>query len=338
MKRRAVIERAIGETRAAVYEGRRLVELHVDRASNAAAPKVGEVWTGRVVAVDPSVAGAFVTLGEGPDALLPFRAQKDLPRLGEGMLIDLRVAKEAVAEKGPVLRYHGAATADAPGAVDRLDLSQRLERRFPGITFEDASVGVIDNAVERTVALPGGGSITIDRTQALIAIDVDKGGASSTFECAQKAATLAMAQLRLRGLGGLVVIDFPNLRQPKQRSAVIRILEEMGETDPASVRVAPFSRFGVVELTRGTDGPSLDAKLTDRFGEPTPETLALSLLRRLEREGRASGGAKLSATADAPTWNGLQALPFDWRAELAARIGARFAVEPGETTEVSADR
>ncbi len=338
MKRRAVIEEGVGETRAAVYEGRRLVELHLDRWSDFNKPRIGETWTAKAESIDASIGGVWMSLGKGPDGLLSFKAQKDLPKLTEGERVDVVIAKEAMAEKGPVLRYVGPASRDKPGVVQALDLRERLTSRFPGIVFEDATVGIMDTATERHVAVHGGGQITIDRTQALIAIDVDKGGAKTVMDCSVAAAKLILAQLRLRSLGGLVVIDFPNLRQPRQRSTVIRVIEDLAEADPASLRVAPFSRFGVVEMTRGQDGPSLDAQLNDRFGEPTLETQAIRALRALEREGKASPGGQLTLTVTEPLWNWLETPRFDWRTPMTERLGARFTVEKGASVDVRSDR
>lgn len=338
MKRRAVIEEAVGETRAAIYEGRKLVELHLDRWSDFWKPRIGEQWTGQVVSVDPSIGGLWVELGKGPNGLLSFKAQRDLPRLTEGERIDVTIAKEAIAEKGPVLRYAGPASREKPGAETVLSLRERLLQRFPHISFEDASVGIIDTATERQLAIPNGGTITVDHAQALIAIDIDKGGAKTVMDCSVAAAKLIMAQLRLRGLGGLIAIDFPNLRQPKQRSKIIAIMEELAETDPASIRIAPFSRFGVVEMTRGLDGPSLDMKLNDRFGEPTLETRAIQALRQLEREGKASAGARLTLKTEPDIHEWLDNAPFDWRSAMTERLGARFAIERGNRTEVLSDR
>jgi len=337
MKRRAVIEELVGETRAAVYEGRKLVELHLDRWSDFNKPRIGEQWCAKVGAVDPSVGGMWLQMGKGPDALLSFKGQKDMPRLTEGERIDVVVAKEAIAEKGPVVRYAGEPSREKPGVVMALDLRERLTKRFPDITFEESSVGM-DTSTERHLAIPGGGSIAIDRTQALIAVDVDKGGAKTVMDCSVNGAKLIMAQLRQRRLGGLIVIDFPNLRQPRHRASVIRTMEDMADADPASIRVAPFSRFGVVEMTRGQDGPSLDAQLNDRFGEPTVETRAIHALRRLEREAKASAGAQMVLTVDAVVWAWLEEPPFDWRTPMTERLGARFTVELGEQLDVKADR
>ena len=339
MKRRAVIERAIGETRAAVYEGRKLVELHMDRWSTAEAPKIGEVWTGQITSIDPSLGGAFVSLGTGPDALLAFKAQRDLPRLTEGETVDITIAKEAIAEKGPSIRFHGPATHKKPASVTRLSLTERLSARFPDLAFEETSVGAHDGATDRQLAINGGGTVTIERTQALIAIDVDKGSAPQIFECAMKATTLIMTQLRLRGLGGLIAIDYPNLRQPKQRAAIIRAIEAAADSDPANIRVAPFSRFGVVEMTRGQDGLSLDAKLNDRFGRPTPETLAIRAVRQIEREAKANRGARLNVVLTPDLVSALDAQPWDWKEHLTDRIGARFDIAPtGETFSIGVDR
>lgn len=338
MKRRAVIEDVIGETRAAVYEGRKLVELHLDRWSQREAPKIGELWTGQIKAIDPSIGGAFVSLGRDINGLLAFKSHRDLPRLTEGALIDVRVTKEPIGKKAASVKFVGDASLDKPGAVERFDLKSRLSRRFPDMTFETAPVGAHDQATERHIAIAGGGQVTIDRTEAMIAIDVDKGGATRTFECAEKAASLIASQLRLRGLGGLIAIDFPNLRQPKQRGAIIRALEAAGEIDPASVRVAPFSRFGVVEMTRGQDGPSLDSILNDRFGRPTVETTALRQLRQITREASAHPGAQLAIDLPATSRIWLDEAAFDWRHELTERIGARFTINEGQNFTVKADR
>lgn len=338
MKRRAVIERAIGETRAAIYEGRKLVELHLDRRTQRGGPKIGERWTAQVTAIDPAMGGVWAELGEGPAGLLSFKGQKDLPRLTEGQSVDVTIAKEAIVEKGPVLRYAGEPTQSKPSAVERLTLQQRLKKRFPDIAFEEAPVGIVDTATERTVAVPGGGRITLERTQAMIAVDVDKGEARTVMDCSVNAAKLILDQLRLRQLGGLIAIDFPNLRQPKQRNTIIRIMEERADADPASIRVAPFSRFGVVEMTRGQDGPSIDSILNDPFGRPTLETRGLRTLRRLEREAKAHPGAKLTlaVTHDILAW--LNTPPFDWQSAMAERIGARFSVEAGNIVDVRSDR
>ena len=337
MKRRAVIEEAVGETRAAVYEGRKLVELHLDRWSDFNKPRIGERWTAQIATIDPSVGGMWLRMGKGPDALLSFKGQKGLPRLTEGERVDVTIAKEAMAEKGPVVRYVGEPSREKPGVVQALDLRQRLSQRFDDIAFEESSVG-LDTATERQISIPGGGSITIDRTQALIAVDVDKGGAATVMDCSVNGAKLILSQLRQRRLGGLIAIDFPNLRQPKQRATVIRIMEEMAEADPASIRIASFSRFGVVEMTRGQDGPSLDAQMNDRFGLPTIETRAIHALRRLEREAKVSAGAQMVLTVDQPVWDWLENPPFDWRTPLTERLGARFTIEPGEQLDVKADR
>lgn len=338
MKRRAVIEDAIGETRAAIYEGRRLVELHSRRTYDTT-PRPGDRYAAKVITVDASVAGMFVDMGpDAKPALLPFGAQRDLPRLSEGEALTVEVIRAEMTDKGASVRYFGEGTEAKPGCIKRLNLREAMARRFEDIKFDEAAVSAIDDVVERTIALNGGGSVTFDQTQALLAIDVDKGAAESPAAAAQEAAETIAKQLRLRGLGGLVVIDFPNLRQPKHRTRLQKTFEEVFETDPMIAKFAPLSRFGCLEMTRSKPEPSLDDMQTDRFGEMTPETLALRALRRLTREAKTSPGAKLTlfVTPDVMSW--LEAAPFDWRKDVTDRIGARFEVVTGDTIDVKADR
>lgn len=342
MKRRAVIEDAIGETRAALYEGRKLAEFHLRRHVGPQFPRAGDIYTGRIIAVDPSVAGAFVDLGEGQAGLLKFASRKDLPKLTEGLLLDVIIARAAIRSasnaKGPNVHYHAEASRETVGVVKSLSLRESLEQQYPGITFEDSTVSALDDGAEIRLALKGGGSVTFEQTQALLAIDVDKGEAASPYECSVAAAYLIASQLRLRGLGGLVVIDFPNIRQTKQRNALVKTLLSAFDGDSAMVKVAPMSRFGCVEMTRSMSGPPLDMKLNGPDGQPSLETRALRALRRLEREGGVNGGAQLTLYAPQDILSWLETTDLEWRTILQDRIGARFKLELGEAVNVSADR
>ena len=337
MKRRAVIETAVGETRAAVYEGRRMVELYVDRPWQKT-PRTGDSYIGRVTTVDSLVAGAWVDIGsDAAPALMPFAAQKDMSRLAEGQAVEVSILRSQIGEKGATLRYLGEREGKS-GLIKKLNLRDRLLERFPDLNFDEASVNAVDEACEISLALPSGGSITMEQTQALLAVDVDKGAAISAAAAANEAAKLIASQMRLRGLGGLVVIDFPNLRQPKQRKTLERTFEAAFEADPNVAKFNSLSRFGVIEMTRAKPDLSLDDALNTKYGEPTVETQSIRALRRLTREAAVSPGAQLElfVTPEIEGW--LKDVPFDWRAEVTDRIGARYKLTTGTSVDVKADR
>lgn len=340
MRRRAVIEKAIGETRAAVYEGRRLVELHLERESQAHLPQAGDEYRARIRQVEPSLNGAFADLGNNSSGFLSFTNSAAMPRLSEGQLVDVTVTRAGQDNKAPTLRFIQLSEGEKPGASYKRNINERLEHRFPGITFDEASVSVIDEAIERQIALKGGGSITIEQTQALLAIDIDKGQGETALSVSLVAAETIASQLRLRGLGGLVVIDFPNLRQTKHRNQLFKAVERAFANDPAIVKIAPLSRFGCIELTRSLDYASLDKIMCDRFGEFTPETLALRAIRQLEREALANRGAQFKLSASDTIHNWLESKVIDWQSVLKDRIGARFTIvkSKGDGFTIEADR
>ena len=338
MKRRAVIEEAVGETRAAVYEGKKIVELYTWRWSDKGKPRAGDIFSGRISRIEPSLGAAFVELGSGDDGFLKFSNAPGAPRLTEGKYIKVFITRDGEAGKGPVLKFEAMADGTNKGPIKSKTLKEYLAERYTGISFDEAAVSSIDEAVEAELAISGGGSIAIERTRALIAIDVDKGAANSGFDVSLAACELIASQVRLRGLGGLFVIDFPNLRQVKQREKIYAAMQKAFEGDLEPIKIAPMSRFGTIEMTRAKTRLSLDETLTDKYGDPTPETLALRGLRQLEREGRSSGGAKLTLTLPEPAFAWLSDDTIGWREAMTTRLGARFTVVEGKTMSVDADR
>ncbi len=338
MKRRAVIEEAVGETRAAVYEGKRLAELYAWRWSDKNKPRAGDIFSGRISRIETSLAAAFVELGHGPDGFLKFSNAPGAPRLTEGKYIHAFVTRDSEPGKGPVLKFEDMANENVKGPIKSKTLREFLENRFEGISIDEAAVSAVDEAVETELAIAGGGSIAIERTRALTAIDVDKGAANSGFDVSLAACELIASQLRLRGLGGLFVIDFPNLRQVKQREKVYAAMVKAFKDDSEPVKIAPMSRFGTIEMTRAKTRLSLDETLMTKFGEPTVETQALRGLRLLEREGRASGGAQLTLTTPPDVFDWLSKDTIGWKPAMTERLGARFKLAEGRTISVDGDR
>lgn len=338
MKRRIIIDKAVGETRAAVFEGKTLVELYTRRWSEQGLPRAGDIFCGRITRIEQRMDAAFVELGQGPDGFLKFTNATGAPRLTEGRYIHVLVTRDAETGKGPVLKFHATADGQSIGPVKARSLEDLLRDRFAGAKVDYAAVSAVDDAVEVEIAVPGGGDIAIERTRALTAIDVDKGYALSGFDVSLAAAKLIASQIRLRGLGGLFVIDFPNLRQVKQRERLYAAMQDAFADDPNVVKIAPMSRFGTVELTRAKTAASLDETVMDARGEPTVETTALLGLRRLEREARQSPGAQLVLTAPQAAYDWLMTDAVGWRDAVTERLGARFTLALGDTLDVSADR
>jgi len=154
----------------------------------------------------------------------------------------------------------------APQLLGRLALHAERQPLFEARGVE----GAIELALSRRVPLPSGGAIVIESTEALVAIDVDGGsvGAAGDAEAARLRVNLEAAeeiarQVRLRDIGGTIVIDFIRLREPQSHRALGSRLEQGFAGDPGMPRIAPLSPFGLVEMTRRRTGPSLDARLSE---------------------------------------------------------------------------
>lgn len=122
----------------------------------------------------------------------------------------------------------------------------------------------IETAYSRTVPLPSGGAIVIDHTEALVAIDVNSARATrgadieeTAFKTNCEAADEVARQMRLRDLGGLIVIDFIDMAEAKNQRAVEQRLKNAIRYDRARVQTAKISRFGLMELSRQRLRPSL---------------------------------------------------------------------------------
>ncbi|MDC8015212.1 Rne/Rng family ribonuclease [Tahibacter soli] len=154
----------------------------------------------------------------------------------------------------------------------------------------------IENAFERNVRLPSGGSIVIDQTEALTAIDINsakatKGGdiEETAFNTNREAAIEIARQLRIRDAGGLIVIDFIDMDSPKHQREVEETLKDALKLDRARVQLGRISRFGLMEMSRQRLRPSLGEstqivcpRCTGHGRIRSVESLSLSALRLVE--------------------------------------------------------
>ena len=156
----------------------------------------------------------------------------------------------------------------------------------------------IETAYEHSVKLPSGGSIVIDPTEALVSIDINSARSTRGSDIEEtalntnlEAADEIARQLRIRDMGGLVVIDFIDMVEFKNQRLVENRMNEALEADRARVQVSKISRFGLMEMSRQRLRPSLDELTTvlcprcngqGRIRDT--ESLALAILRVLEEE------------------------------------------------------
>ncbi len=146
----------------------------------------------------------------------------------------------------------------------------------------------IETAYQREVALPSGGALVIDRTEALVSIDVNSAKATSGADIETtalntnlEAANEIARQLRLRDLGGLVVIDFIDMNSSKNQRDVENELKEALKTDRARIQVGRISRFGLLEMSR----QRLRLSLGETAQEVCPRCEGRGTVRNIQSHG-----------------------------------------------------
>ena len=161
------------------------------------------------------------------------------------------------------------------------------------------------------VALPSGGWITIETTEALTAVDVNSGSfvqsgglEETSLSVNLEAAAEIGRQIRLRGIGGLIVVDFIHLGDGGHAARVLETLEQSLRFDRAPVQISPMTEFGIVAITRKRLREPLArrtsiacASCSGTGRAPSADGMALEILRRVEREAAANPGAELVVTA-----------------------------------------
>lgn len=215
-----------------------------------------------------------------------FRAIRDYLRrdIGE-VMIDNQDIFDQVKQHVSLIR---------PDFVNRVKLYQGSVPLFNHYQIESQ----IESAFQREVRLPSGGSIVIDPTEALTSIDINssratKGGdiEETAFQTNLEAAEEIARQLRLRDVGGLVVIDFIDMTPVRHQREVENRLRDSLKQDRARIQVARISRFGLLEMSRQRLRPSLGEssnhvcpRCSGHGTIRSVESLALSILRLIEEE------------------------------------------------------
>ena len=200
------------------------------------------------------------------------------------------------------------------------------------------------------VGLPRGGFLMIQTTEALTAIDVNSGGyakggaGEAALRTNLDAAAEIARQLRLRAIGGLVVIDFIHMTDPVHNDAVMGALRSAMARDRAPVQMSGFSPLGLVEMTRKRIREPLGHQLTEPCDpceatgrRPSPAAVGCRVLRQAERTADAAPGRPLAIALAAPVADWLRAEPHDRLAALSSRIGAPVRLDVEARPLVSFD-
>jgi ribonuclease G len=207
----------------------------------------------------------------------------------------------------------------------------------------------IQKALGRKVELKSGGYLIFDQTEAMTTVDINTGAfvghrnlEETIFKTNLEAATAIGRQLRLRNLGGIIIIDFIDMEDEDHQRQVLRTLERVLEKDHAKCKVTGVSDLGLVEMTRKRTRESLEQVLCDvcvecqgRGSIKTPETVCYEIFREILRQHRAYDTDSYLVLAAQPVVDYLLDDASNHVAELEAFIGKtiRFQVEPMYSAE-----
>jgi ribonuclease G len=207
----------------------------------------------------------------------------------------------------------------------------------------------IQRALDARVELKSGGYLIIDQTEAMTTIDVNTGSfvgrrnqAETILKTNLEAATALARQVRLRNLGGIIIIDFIDMEDEEHRRQVHRTLEREMQRDPARNQITGVSDLGLVEMTRKRTRESLARMLCEgcpvcegRGMVKTAETVCYEIFREIMRDARAYENDTLMVLASQPVIDRLLDEESAHLADLGEFIGKAISLraEPGYTQQ-----
>ncbi len=256
---------------------------------------LGRVWALIEQSVQTTPVGGCVY----EDLSLPMRAVRDLIRRD--------VEKVKVDSRETYDRLRTFAAQYMPGLAEKIELYSGARPVFDLYGVEDE----IQRALEKEVPLKSGGYLVIDQTEAMTTVDVNTGSflgqrnlEETVYRTNLEAAQSVARQLRLRNLGGIIIIDFIDMIDPEHRRQVLRTLEKALTRDHAKTTVYDFSPLGLVEMTRKRTVESLQRQLSEACHEcsgrgtlKTAETVTYEIFREITRAVRQFEAARLLVIA-----------------------------------------
>ncbi len=250
------------------------------------------------------------------------------------------VRRVAIDDGGVLAEARGYCARSLPAWSDRLELHSGPSPLYDAYDLE----AQIEAAMQPRVALPSGGSITIEGTEAMTVVDVNSGGFvdiggrdETILRTNLEAAAVIARQLRLRRIGGIVVIDFIDMARGGHARRVLDTLAAAFAGDRAAVRIDGMSRLGLVEMTRKRTGESLNDFLTEPCGDcegrgrrPTVAAVAARIERQVMREAAFGmpGPLAVRASPEVAAWLGDAAIagPEGLGGRLSRRSGRAVAI------------
>ena len=332
MSRRAIfLDRSPGETRGLVTLDDQPERLIIRRDGDDQRLQLGARLVARVAQVEPALATAFLDLGGGTEAILPFKPDA---RPARGQSVEVEIRSEPRRGKLAVARWlapgEGAprVLTPAPDVETELRATARDAELVTGRAARERADEAEAEALDIVHLLPGGGDVAIEPTRALVSVDIDLGerkgqDAKRVTRQANLAALGVIARLlRLKGLGGIVVIDL--VGRGHDGAALLAAARAAFGPDNPGVSIGPVGRLGTMELSIPRRTRPLAEILLREDGAPSDRTLAQRLIRRLQAEGEAARGARIVGRCAPAIAEAARPLLV----ELAAELGARFTLEP----------
>ena len=290
--------------------------------------RVGEVVDGRITHVAKEMRAAFVDIGGDVAGFLPVK-KNEQPLEGEAVRVE--IVRDALEDKGPKLKRVKEGDAPAvspvlrylnglpkPWVFDDPVVAAEVDAEVCGGLF--ASYGVeeaYDGLCNPRVGLSGGGSLIIESTAALTAIDVNS-GAASALQANMAAAVEVARQIKLRNLSGLIVIDMITLKKPEPRGQVLAVLNDALQDDRAEV--LGYTRGGTVEVLRSRQG----VPLVDLVG--SVQARALDALMAVLAEQHSTPAWIPQLKVDDNIWAALQGPLVEQRQQAEQKLGRKIVL------------